>query len=87
MSSSFICLYNPTFLLYHTDVSPYTYADGTWDWDGFLRHLHQQNWIPNKSDDHSVNMGMNVTNKFSQAVKMKCHPQTFVDYALYQLRG
>ncbi|CAM9176159.1 unnamed protein product [Hapterophycus canaliculatus] len=35
------------------DALPFTYADGTWDVDGFSRHLHQQHRISNIADNRS----------------------------------
>ncbi|CAM9144589.1 unnamed protein product [Scytosiphon promiscuus] len=45
------------------DALPFTYADGTWDFNGFSRHLHQQHWVTNIADDHSETSGQKSSTK------------------------
>lgn len=37
----------PCLRLPRMTTSPYTFADGTWDVDGFLRYLQHKGWITN----------------------------------------
>ncbi len=32
-------------------LSAYTYADGTWDFNGLSRYMHYRKWIPTVTDD------------------------------------